>query len=123
MKRTNNDVTASKIKKMAVLLKMGSLVPTAVRVALSGGAAYGTVKYGVWTDSSQSREKLERLKNSVEREIQYPQATMKTHKVEVWMGCHIRRGMCVCVWGGGGPELNVLLYKISHVTKLYGPFT
>ncbi len=57
---------------MAVLLKYGTLIPLAVRLALATGTAYGTVKYNVWSDSSQSREKLEKLKASVQTEIEYP---------------------------------------------------
>lgn len=66
------------------LLRIVALTPAALRVTLSGGAVYGSVKYGVWTDSKESREKLERLKNSMEREIQYPQpqATWKSQKVK-----------------------------------------
>ena len=67
---------------MAVLFKYGSLIPLAVRIALASGTAYGTVKYNVWsTDSSQSQEKLEKLKSSVQREIEYPKTFMKKYKV------------------------------------------
>ncbi len=65
---------------MAVLLKYGSLVPLAVRLGLATGTAYGTVKYNVWTDSSQSKEKLEKLKNSVKREIEYPKTIMDKYR-------------------------------------------
>ena len=66
---------------MASLLKLGALIPAALRVTLSGGAVYGSVKYGVWTDSKNSPEKLERLKKSVEREMEYPKTTWKFQKV------------------------------------------
>ncbi len=65
---------------MAAASVLGSLIPTALRVAVSGGAAYGSVKYGAWTDSRESQEKLNRLMKSVETEIEYPQAT-KSRKV------------------------------------------
>lgn len=42
----------------------------AIRVSLAGGAAYGSVKVGVWSqDTQDSREKLDML----QREIEYPQ--------------------------------------------------
>ena len=46
--------------------------PLAVRIFVAGGAGYGTVKYGIWSDSSKSREKLDQIKHSVQREIEYP---------------------------------------------------
>ena len=55
----------------ATFLKL--LVPAGLRLRVTGGAAYGTVKYGIWCDdSSESREKLERLKRSTQRERVYP---------------------------------------------------
>ena len=50
------------------------LIPTAVRVALAGGVTYGTVKVGAWSDSSDSREKLDKVQESIQsvREIEYP---------------------------------------------------
>lgn len=46
----------------------------AIRVTLSGGAMYGTVRAGAWSDSGNSQEKLEQLQQSLEgiREIEYP---------------------------------------------------
>ena len=66
---------------MAVLLKYGTLIPLTVRLAVAGGAAYGTVKYNVWSDSSQSKEKLEKLKASAQAEIQYPRTFINKYKV------------------------------------------
>ena len=55
---------------MAYALKYIRLIPMAIRVSLAGGAAYGTVKVGVWSQDTQaSREKLDLL----QREIEYPQ--------------------------------------------------
>ena len=69
---------------MATLLKYGSLIPVAIRVALSGGAVYGSVKSGIWSDSSQSPEKLERLKQSVQKEIEYPKTVLKYSSSKVF---------------------------------------
>lgn len=69
---------------MAVLLKYGSLIPIAIRVTLSGGAVYGSVKSGIWTDSSQSREKLDRLKQSMHKELEYPKTIFRYTKNKVF---------------------------------------
>ena len=69
--------------KMAALLKYGSIIPLAIRVGLSGGAVYGTVKSGVWSDNSQSQERLERLKQSMHRELEYPKTVFRYGKVSV----------------------------------------
>lgn len=59
---------------MAFVLRVGSLLPIAVRVLVTGGAAYGSVRVGVWEDSSKSRETLENWRRSLRdmREIEYP---------------------------------------------------
>ena len=50
-------------------LRVLKLVPGAVRVSVAGGAAYGSVKVGMWsTRTRDSREKLDQL----QREIHYP---------------------------------------------------
>lgn len=56
--------------KMAVVFQYARLIPLALRVSLAGGAAYGTVKVGAWSDGKESRERLEQLQNR--REIEYP---------------------------------------------------
>ena len=53
---------------MAFIFRMVGLIPTAVRVGVSGGAAYGSAKMGVWSDSTETKEKLD----IVQREIHYP---------------------------------------------------
>lgn len=69
---------------MAALLKYCvAAIPAAVRVAISGGAIYGSAKYGVWTDSSESRERLDRLIQSTQRELEYPKKVFKYKKVRV----------------------------------------
>lgn len=60
---------------MAFIFRTLTLVPTALRVGLAGGAAYGTTKMGVWSDSSDSQETLDKLK-AVKREIQYPSSNV-----------------------------------------------
>ena len=62
---------------MAALLKYGKLIPLAIRVGVAGGVGYGTVQSGIWSDSSKSREKLDRLKESMQKEIQYPASYKK----------------------------------------------
>ena len=59
---------------MASLFGYIRLIPTAVRLTLAGGAAYGTVKVGAWSDSSESREKLDKVQESLHniRELEYP---------------------------------------------------
>lgn len=55
-------------------LRMLRLVPMAVRVSAAGGAAYGSVKVGMWSPRTQdSREKLDQL----QREIHYPTSSEK----------------------------------------------
>ena len=68
---------------MAFLIKFARLVPLAVRLSLAGGAAYGTAKVGVWSDSSGSPDKLRKVRESwlIEREIEYP--TVPQHR-EPW---------------------------------------
>lgn len=66
---------------MAVLLKYGSLIPLALRVAVAGGATYGTVKQGVWRDSTESREKLTQMKQAVQKEIEYPKVKARSFMV------------------------------------------
>ena len=60
---------------MAALFRYGRLVPAAVRIILAGGVSYGTVKAGVWSDSTQSREKLDKLSNVYE--IEYPKSWVR----------------------------------------------
>ena len=51
------------------LLYAVKLIPTALRVSAAGGAAYGSVKVGMWSPKTRdSKEKLDQL----QREIQYP---------------------------------------------------
>jgi len=56
---------------MTFVFRILALVPGALRVGVAGGAAYGTTKLGVWSDSSESIEKFDRLRTS-RREILYP---------------------------------------------------
>ena len=78
---------------MASLFRYIRLVPAAVRLTLAGGAAYGTVKVGAWSDSSESREKLDKVQESLHniREIEYPPvntATTVSHQHAVpWLLC------------------------------------
>ena len=59
---------------MAFVFRTISLVPMAIRVTVAGGVTYGTVKAGAWSDSSDSREKLDKVQESISnlREIEYP---------------------------------------------------
>ncbi len=59
---------------MAFVFRTIRLVPTAIRVTVAGGVTYGTVKAGAWSDSSDSREKLDKVQESISnlREIEYP---------------------------------------------------
>ena len=59
---------------MAFVFRTLRLVPTAIRVTVAGGVTYGTVKAGAWSDSSDSREKLDKVQESISnlREIEYP---------------------------------------------------
>ncbi len=58
---------------MAFVLQLARLVPIAVRLAVAGGAAYGTVRAGAWEDSSGSRDSVEQWRHSFNiREIEYP---------------------------------------------------
>ncbi len=59
---------------MAFIFKTIRLVPTAIRITMAGGVTYGTVKAGAWSDSSDSREKLDKVQESIGnmREIEYP---------------------------------------------------
>ena len=61
-------------QKMAFVFRTIRLVPTAIRVTVAGGVTYGTVKAGAWSDSSDSREKLDKVQESISnlREIEYP---------------------------------------------------
>ena len=59
-------------RAMAYAVKYLKLVPLAIRVSLAGGAAYGSVKVGAWSVSTQtSKDKLDQL----QREIEYPKGT------------------------------------------------
>lgn len=51
-------------------------IPSAIRLSLAGGTAYGTTKIGVWSDSSKSRDKLREMRKSL-YEIEYPAAVSK----------------------------------------------
>ena len=54
---------------LSYAVKVIRLIPTAVRVSAAGGAAYGSVKVGMWSPRTQdSKEKLVQL----QREIHYP---------------------------------------------------
>ena len=46
-------------------------IPSAIRLSLAGGTAYGTTKIGVWSDSSKSRDRLREMRKSL-YEIEYP---------------------------------------------------
>ncbi len=59
---------------MAFLLKS---IPSAVRLSLVGGTAYGSAKIGVWSDSSKSRDKLREMRKSL-YEIEYPAVSKYT---------------------------------------------
>lgn len=66
---------------MAFVLRYARIVPLTIRISLAGGAAYGTVKVGAWSESTeQSREKLHHLRESWQnaREIEYPPLAAKT---------------------------------------------
>ena len=60
---------------MAFILKLARLIPAAVRISLAGGAAYGTATFGVWSDSSESKDKLKQVRESWSNlyELEYPQ--------------------------------------------------
>lgn len=58
------------------------MIPLAVRLSLTGGAAYGTAKVGLWSDSAQSQDALRKLKGSW-REIEYPAVTHPQDNVSV----------------------------------------
>ena len=53
---------------MAFLLRS---IPSAIRLSLAGGTAYGTTQIGVWSDSSKSQDKLKEMRKSL-YEIEYP---------------------------------------------------
>lgn len=54
---------------LSYALRVIKLVPAAVRVSVAGGAAYGSIKVGMWSPRTEdSREKLDQL----QREIHYP---------------------------------------------------
>ena len=57
---------------MSFVFRIVAMVPAALRAGTAGGAVYGTAKLGVWSDSSESKEKLDRLRTWTDREIQYP---------------------------------------------------
>ncbi len=61
---------------MAFLLQLVRLLPSAARVVVAGGAAYGSVRVGAWEDTSGSKERLENWRHSLRdiREIEYPPA-------------------------------------------------
>ena len=52
-------------------------IPSAVRLSLAGGTAYGSEKIGVWSDSSKSRDKLREMRKSL-YEIEYPAVSKYT---------------------------------------------
>lgn len=54
------------------MFKYLSIFPAALRIGLAGGAAYGTVRAGVWSDSSKSGEKLERIEQATRKVLLYP---------------------------------------------------
>ena len=61
----------------AYALRVLKLVPVAVRVGVAGGAAYGSVKVGMWSPRTQdSRETLDQL----QREIHYPTTAGKVRR-------------------------------------------
>ena len=68
---------------MAFIFRIGRMVPLAVRLTLTGGAAYGTVNAGLWSDSAQSQDALTKLKVSW-REIEYP--AVATHSSDTVSG-------------------------------------
>ena len=67
-------MTSAPRLQMAFIIRLARLVPLAVRLSLAGGAAYGSAKVGVWSDSSGSQDKLRKVRESwpIEREIEYP---------------------------------------------------
>lgn len=117
MVHTNNDVTGATplLTKcvMAFLLRLGALVPTAIRVAVPGGAVYGSAKYEVWADSKESREKLDRLRNSVEREIEYPQMTGKYQKVQKCLMDALHGASCIHASDGYSKCKAMIIFSSS----------
>ncbi len=71
---------------MAFVFKTIRLVPAAIRITMAGGVTYGTVKAGAWSDSSESREKLDNIQESLSnmREIEYP-AMQQSHTVRTYV--------------------------------------
>ena len=59
---------------MAFIIRIVRLIPLAVRLSLAGGAAYSTAKLDVWSDSSDSQDKLRNVRESwlFRSEIDYP---------------------------------------------------
>ena len=53
-----------------------------------GGATYGTVKAGAWSDSGKSQEKMEQLQQSLDgiREIEYSTASQGSTSAKVSHG-------------------------------------
>lgn len=78
---------------MAFVFRTLALIPTALRIGVAGGAAYGTAKVGVWSDSTESREKLEQINQAVQKEIHYPRGgaypfSSESEKTSVRVGCN-----------------------------------
>ena len=74
---------------MAVLIKYFSIIPAALRIGLAGGAAYGTVKADVWSDSSKTIEKLEHMKRAVQKEIRYTRESAEDPVSVKWIFFHV----------------------------------
>ena len=70
---------------MAFVFRYARLIPLAVRISLAGGTVYGTAKVGVWSDSSESQEKIEKIRESWQnvREIEYPPPSSSSVSVPV----------------------------------------
>lgn len=60
------------------------VVPTAIRIAIAGGGAYGTVKVGVWNDHERSREKLNDFHESWKEAIKIHPSSVPETKVFRW---------------------------------------
>ena len=87
IKTLNSELTPTNQQIMAAgaLLRYVRLLPLALRVTLAGGATYGTVKLGTWSDSTtEGRETLQRIKQNV-REIEY-----YTASTVGWVGCVVQ---------------------------------
>jgi len=68
-----SEVKGEKKYEMAAVFHYARLIPLALRVTLAGGATYGTIKAGAWSDGKESKERLEQFQQSLPmREVEYP---------------------------------------------------